>query len=294
MKMYIMQSYLKDSELVLAPDGTPYHIRINPQTLSDNVILVGDPARVGLIAKRFDKIISQTSNREIISCTGTHKGKQLTILSTGMGVGCLDIVVTELDICANVDLARRTLKPQHQTLNLIRIGTCGSLQEDLNVGDCIVSRYVIGTDGLAYYYKDMERINCDELTEKFVKEIRWKEKLPTPYGLEADNTLLQKLACDLKQGITVTAAGFYGPQGRQIRLSLADETIDERLKSFSYKGFKVTNYEMETSALYALGKMLGHKTLTLCNVIAGRTEGKFSKDYHKSMEYLIDLVLERI
>lgn len=292
--MYIMQSYLKDSELVLAPDGTPYHIRINPQTLSDNVILVGDPARVGLIAKRFDKIISQTSNREIISCTGTYKGKQLTILSTGMGVGCLDIVVTELDICANVDLSRRTLKPQHRTLNLIRIGTCGSLQEDLNVGDCIVSRYVIGTDGLAYYYKDMERINCDELTEKFVKEIRWKEKLPTPYGLEADNTLLQKLACDLKQGITVTAAGFYGPQGRQIRLSLADETIDERLKSFSYKGFKVTNYEMETSALYALGKMLGHKTLTLCNVIAGRTEGKFSKDYHKSMEDLIDLVLERI
>lgn len=292
--MYIMQSYLKDSELVLAPDGTPYHIRINPQTLSDNVILVGDPARVGLIAKRFDKIISQTSNREIISCTGTYKGKQLTILSTGMGVGCLDIVVTELDICANVDLSRRTLKPQHRTLNLIRIGTCGSLQEDLNVGDCIVSRYVIGTDGLAYYYKDMERINCDELTEKFVKEIRWKEKLPTPYGLEADNTLLQKLACDLKQGITVTAAGFYGPQGRQIRLPLADETIDERLKSFSYKGFKVTNYEMETSALYALGKMLGHKTLTLCNIIAGRTEGKFSKDYHKSMEDLIDLVLERI
>lgn len=292
--MYIMQSYLKDSELVLAPDGTPYHIRINPQTLSDNVILVGDPARVGLIAKRFDKIISQTSNREIISCTGTYKGKQLTILSTGMGVGCLDIVVTELDICANVDLSRRTLKLQHRTLNLIRIGTCGSLQEDLNVGDCIVSRYVIGTDGLAYYYKDMERINCDELTEKFVKEIRWKEKLPTPYGLEADNTLLQKLACDLKQGITVTAAGFYGPQGRQIRLPLADEMIDERLKSFSYKGFKVTNYEMETSALYALGKMLGHKTLTLCNVIAGRTEGKFSKDYHKSMEDLIDLVLERI
>lgn len=293
-KMCIMQSRLKESELVLAPDGTPYHIRLNPQTLSDNVILVGDPARVGLISKRFDKIISQTSNREIVSCTGMCKGRQLTVISTGMGVGCLDIVVTELDICANIDLETRSLKPKHRSLNLIRIGTCGSLQEDLNVGDCVVSRYVIGTDGLAYYYKDMERLNCNELTEKFVKEMQWKKNLPTPYALEVDSSLLNKLATGLHQGITVTAAGFYGPQGRQIRLPLADEAIEQRLKSFSFKGFKITNYEMETSALYALGTMLGHKPLTLCNVIAGRTNGNFSKDYHRSMEDLIDLVLDRI
>lgn len=289
-----METKFASSELVLAEDNTPYHIRIKPETLADKVILVGDPARAELISKRFDKISAHTSNREIVSYSGTYKSKPLTVLSTGMGVGCIDIVINELDICANVNLETKQPNPSHRSLDLIRIGTCGSLQDELEVGMCVASAFAIGTDGLGYYYKGIEKINEAEMVATFCKQVDWKPNLPTPYAIGASKTLLDKIAFDIPCGITLTAAGFYAPQGRKIRLSPADETINQRLKGFSFNNLKITNYEMETSALYGLGRMCGHNVLTICNVIAGRTSGKFSKDYHKSMDDLIDLVLERL
>lgn len=289
-----MNRQFEPSELVTATDGTPYHIRIRPEALADNVILVGDPARVDLIAGKLDKVGDKTSNREIVSCKGEYKGKPITVLSTGMGVGCIDIVVNELDICANVDLEKREPKPVHRSLNLIRIGTCGSLQDDLEVGTHVASAYAIGIDGLAYYYKGLEKINDEKLIEQFLKQTSWDKKLPYPYAVKADNKLLNRIASDTHKGITITAPGFYAPQGRQIGLQTLDSKINSRLKELSYNGLKAMNYEMETSALYALGTLLGHKTLTVCNVIAGRTSGKFAKDYHRSMEELIENVLERL
>lgn len=289
-----MNRQFEPSELVTATDGTPYHIRIRPEALADNVILVGDPARVDLIAGKLDKVGDKTSNREIVSCKGEYKGKPITVLSTGMGVGCIDIVVNELDICANIDLQTRQIKQEHRSLNLVRIGTCGSLQEDLEIGSHVVSEYAIGIDGLAHYYKDLETVNQKELVDEFCKQCLWSKNLPIPYAIKGDESLLQKIASNMQKGITITAPGFYASQGRQIRLQTSDSKINQKLKDFSFNGLKAMNYEMETSALYALGSMLGHKTLTVCNVIAGRTSGKFAKDYHRSMEELIENVLERL
>lgn len=289
-----MNKHLDSSELVLANDGTPYHIRIKPEALADRVILVGDPARVDLIAKRLNKVSNRTNNREIVSCSGEYNGKPITVISTGMGVGCIDIVVNELDICANIDLQTRQIKQEHRSLNLVRIGTCGSLQEDLEIGSHVVSEYAIGIDGLAHYYKDLETVNQKELVDEFCKQCLWSKNLPIPYAIKGDESLLQKIASNMQKGITITAPGFYASQGRQIRLQTSDSKINQKLKDFSYNGLKAMNYEMETSALYALGTLLGHKTLTVCNVIAGRTSGKFAKDYHRSMEELIENVLERL
>ncbi len=289
-----MITRFEPSEMPLAPDQTPYHIRIKPETLADKVILVGDPARVEMIAKRFDRITAKTSNRELVSCSGTYKGKPLTVLSTGMGVGCIDIVVNELDVCANINLQTRQPNPTFRSLELVRIGTCGSIQPDLEIGSAVASQFVVGTDGLAYYYQGTKEVNEDALTESFSRHCLWREEFPKPYAIGASNELMERVAYDMQKGITVTAGGFYAPQGRQIRLPLADRELNERLKTFSYQGLRVTNYEMETSALYMLGTMLGHKTLTLCSVIAGRSAGKFSKDYHTAMQELIDTVLERI
>lgn len=278
---------------MLAPDGTPYHIRMKPEMLADKVILVGDPARVDLVASRFDRVNDRTSNRELVSCSGEVGGKNVTVLSTGMGVGCIDIVVNELDICANIDLKTRQAKPLHRTLDLVRIGTCGSLQPEAPIGSAVCSRYVVGTDGLAYYY-DMQKVLDRELTAEFISKTAWHSPLPTPYAVEADKELLERLSKDCIQGITLTAPGFYAPQGRQLRYSLFDPLLNSRLRDFTYKGFKIMNLEMETSALYALGTMLGHRTLTLCSVIAGRSSGTFSGSYRQSIEDLIDHVLENI
>lgn len=288
-----MNKKFESSELVLAPNGTPYHIRMKPEMLADKVILVGDPARVDLVASRFDRVNDRTSNRELVSCSGEVGKKNVTVLSTGMGVGCIDIVVNELDICANIDLKTHQAKPLHRTLDLVRIGTCGSLQPEAPIGSAVCSRYVIGTDGLAYYY-DMRKVFEKELTMEFCGKMNWQKPLPTPYAVEADKELLERLTEGCIQGITVTAPGFYAPQGRKLRYGLFDSSLNSRLRDFTYKGFKIMNLEMETSALYALGKMLGHRTLTLCSVIAGRSNGTFSGSYRQSIEGLIDLVLEKI
>jgi uridine phosphorylase len=289
-----MNKQLAASELVLAPDGSLYHIHLKPHQLADNIILVGDPNRVDMVSKHFDEIDYKVSNREINTHTGTYNGIGITVISTGMGTDNIDIVLTELDACANINLETREINPKHRKLNLIRLGTSGSLQEDIPCGAFLASKYVIGIDGLMYFYQNNENVLEKELADNFVSFMQWNECLPKPYGVKVSDSLFSKIAYDMPSGITVTAPGFYGPQGRNIRLPLAFLDINDKISNFQYKDNKITNYEMETSALYALSKNLGHEYLTVCAIIANRKRGEFLDNYHNEMEELITLVLKRI
>ena len=287
-------NHFKASELTLANDGSLYHIRLFPDELADNVILVGDPKRVNIVSDFFDTIEVKKENREIVTHTGTYKGKRITAMSTGMGVDNLDIVITELDACRNINLKERTQNPKLSTLNLIRLGTTGAMQKSMDINSFICSQYVIGIDGMMWFYKSKANVMEEKLQKDFVEFMRWNAPLPTPYAVKCSEELAQKIAFDMPKGITVTAPGFYGPQGREIRLPLYDNTINDRLPEFAYNDYKITNYEMETSSLYCFGKNLGHNVLTICNVIANRYQGTFAKDYHESMSRLIQTVLDRI
>lgn len=289
-----MENKLAASELTLAKDGSLYHIHLKPHQLYDNIILVGDPQRVEMVSNHFDSIDFKTSNREIFAHSGKFNGVGVTVLSTGMGVDNIDIVLTELDACANIDLQTRQFNKEQRKLNIVRLGTCGSLQKDVACGEYVVSKYVVGIDGIMYFYKNKEGVIDENLTQSFISFMDWDNSLPKPYGVECSDLLLDKLAFDMTKGITITSPGFYGPQGRQIRLPLAFSDINEKLSAFSFKEFKATNYEMETSALYCLGKNLGHNCLTVCLVIANRMEGRFLESYHKEMDDLIKIILKRI
>lgn len=282
------------SELTLASDGSLYHIRLFPEELADNIILVGDPKRVDVVSSMFDSIELKRENREIVSHTGTYKGKRITALSTGMGVDNLDIVITELDACKNIDLKTRQIKEKKTSLNLIRLGTTGAMQKEMDINSYICAEYVVGIDGMMWFYKSNDGVMENDLQESFTNFMQWQPPLPTPYVVKASNSLLSKVAFDIPKGITITAPGFYGPQGRELRLPLYRKDINERLPKFSHNGLKVTNYEMETSSLYCLSKNLGHNALTICNIIANREQGTFAKDYHQSMQKLIEIVLNRI
>lgn len=289
-----MENKLAASELTLAKDGSLYHIHLKPHQLYDHIILVGDPQRVEMVSNHFDSIDFKTSNREIFAHSGKLNGVGVTVLSTGMGVDNIDIVLTELDACANIDLQSREFNPKHRNLNLIRLGTCGSLQKEAGCGKYVVSKYVVGIDGIMYFYKNNEGVIDERLTQSFISFMNWDSSLPKPYGVECSETLLKKIGFDMLEGITITAPGFYGPQGRQIRLPIAFSEINNKLSDFSFNGCKATNYEMETSSLYALGKNLGHDCLTICLVIANRVEGRFLETYNKEMEDLIEKVLRRL
>jgi len=284
----------KASELTLANNGSLYHIRLFPDELADNIILVGDPQRVDVVSKFFDTIEIKRENREIVTHTGTYKGKRISAMSTGMGVDNIDIVLTEIDAVKNIDLHTRTLNKEQKSLNIIRLGTTGALQKSMDVNSYICSEYVIGIDGMMWFYKNAPSSLEEDLQRNFISFMNWNTPLPTPYATKCSNTLLEKIAFDMPKGITITAPGFYGPQGRQIRVPLCDNTINNRLPNFSYKDRKITNYEMESSSLYCLSKNLGHNALTICNVIANRQQGTFAKDYSQSMNKLIQTVLDRI
>lgn len=285
---------LNASELVLTPEGSLYHIHLKPHQLADNIILVGDPARVEMISKYFDEIDFKVSNREITAHTGKFQGVGITAISTGMGTDNIDIVLTELDACANINLETREVNASHRQLNLIRLGTTGALQKDIPCGSYIASKYVVGIDGMMYFYKNKEGVLEDELTNSFISFMNWDKSLPRPYGVMATDSLFSKIAYDMVSGITVTSPGFYGPQGREIRVPLAFPKINDMLPAFIYKDYKITNYEMETSALYALSRNLGHNCLTICIVIANRMRGEFIENYHNEMDALIHLTLKRL
>jgi uridine phosphorylase len=286
---------IPESELVLNPDGSVYHLKISPENLAEKVILVGDPGRVGMISDYFDTIEFKSQNREIVTHTGLYAGKRITVLSTGMGTDNIDIVLNELDALVNIDLKTRTINPQKKSLTIIRIGTSGGLQPDLPVNSFVVSNYGLGFDGLIHYYANNGSVIDGDLTNSFIHYFGWKGPLPKPYCIQANTELLELFKGEnFYNGITATATGFYGPQGRILRLGLAFPDFNRKLRDFAYLNYKILNFEMETSALYALGKMLGHKTLTVCVAIANRESKVYAGNYKDAMKGLIEILLSKI
>jgi len=289
----IMIMRIKESELILNPDGSIYHLKLKPEDIADTILVVGDPGRVATVSAFFDSIEFKGQNREIVTHTGYYKGKHITVMSTGMGTDNLDIVINELDALANIDLTKRTVKDEHKSLNIIRLGTSGALQNDILVDSFVLSEMAFGLDGLLNFYKTPEGMLLDDYSEHFISHCSWNQHLPYPYCAEADADLVNKIGFDMQKGITATAPGFFGPQGRQLRAKLAYPELNDLIESYEYKGKRIVNFEMETSALYGLGKLLGHKCLTVCVAIANRRTKTFSKDYHPHVERLIKTVLDR-
>ncbi len=290
------QQPIADSELIINPDGSAFHLHILPGNLAHKVILVGDPGRVALIKNRFDNIESEASNREFISATGTYRGKRITVLSTGIGTDNIDIVMTELDALVNIDFKTRLPLPKHTTLEIVRIGTSGSLQVDLDVDTWLLSEAAIGFDGLLNFYAGRDGVADLAFEEAFKLHTNWNKQLTQPYVVDADNALIDRLKNDprINIGTTISAPGFYGPQGRVVRLPLADPFINEKITAFRYEQRRITNYEMECSAIYGLSLLLGHKAATVCAIIANRLAGKYTKDYKPVIENLIEHVLNNI
>lgn len=285
---------IKESELVLAPNGSLYHIHLTGDTLADNVLLVGDPDRVNMFKEIFDSIEYESHNRELHALTGRYHGTRFTALSTGMGCDNIDIVVTELDAAANFDLATRTVLPNHRRLNLIRIGTSGSLRPEVDCGSLVAARYAIGLDGLLNYYRHDDEGFEKEMEAAFNRHMQLDSRLATPYCVKGSEKLLKQVAEGMHIGITATAPGFYGPQGRDIRLAPSIENLNEKLAAFSWNGTPVTNLEMETSAIYGFSQALGHNALTVCLIIANRPAGTFLNDYHGPMRNTIGTIIERL
>ena len=285
---------IKESELVLAPNGSLYHIHLTGENLADNVLLVGDPERVNMFKEIFEAVEYESMNRELHALTGKYHGERFTALSTGMGCDNIDIVATELDAAANFDLTTRTVKAEHRSLNLVRIGTSGSIQSNVDCGSRVASRYAIGMDGLLNYYLHPNDGFEKEMEQAFAKHMNLDNRLATPYCVKGSERLLGIVGEGMVHGITVTAPGFYGPQGRNIRLTPSVENLNERLAEFSWDGTQVTNLEMETSAIYGFARALGHEALTVCLIIANRPKGTFLNDYHQPMKETIALVMERL
>jgi len=286
---------IPESELILNPDGSVYHLNIRPEHLAGKIILVGDPGRVEMVSAHFDSIDFRSSHREFVIHTGFYRSTRITVMSTGMGTDNIDIVMNELDALVNIDLETRMIKQEHSRLDLFRLGTSGSLQPDLPLNAAVVSEYGIGLDGMLGYYRFEEEPDLADLKDAFLEHTGWDPGLPTPYMVEADPRLLNLLESpDVHRGITVTAPGFYGPQGRVLRLPLAYPGINDRLQTFRHGSLRILNYEMETSALYGLGRMLGHRTITVCLSVANRKIRAMNRDYDASMNRLIDWLLEKV
>ena len=290
-----MNNYIAESELVINEDGSIFHLHIKPEQLADRVILVGDPGRVNLVASHFDTCECEAANREFHSKTGTYKGKRITVLSTGIGCDNIDIVLNELDALANIDFNTRMVNENLRSLQIVRVGTCGGLQPNTPVGTFIASVKSIGFDGLLNYYGRRDEV-CDiELEKAFTAHTSWLPQLPAPYVSVSDPELIERIAGDdMVRGISCTCDGFYGPQGRCLRIPLADPELNSKIESFEYQGLRVTNFEMESSALAGLSSLLGHKAMTCCMVLANRRTHNMKTSYKNDINTLILTVLERI
>lgn len=285
----------EESELILNQDGSVFHLHIKPEQLAHKVILVGDPGRVSLVASHFTDIEMKVQSREFHSITGKYQGKRITVASTGIGCDNIDIVVNELDALVNIDFATRTEKAEKTSLEIVRIGTCGGLQEYTPVGTFIVSEKSIGFDGLLNFYAGRNEVCNLALEDAFTKHMHWNPQLCAPYVIEADEELTNRIGGDdMVHGITIACGGFYGPQGRQLRIPLADPDQNAKVESFEYEGMHITNFEMESSALAGLSKLLGHKATTCCMVIANRLIKEANTGYKSTIDNLIKEVLERI
>jgi len=285
---------IAESELILNPDGSIYHINLRPEHLAKNIIFVGDQDRVPKVAQHFDSIEFETQKREFRTIIGTYCGKRLTVISTGIGPDNIDIVVNEIDALANINLETRQVKPQHTTLNIVRIGTSGSLQADIPVDSYVLAKYGLGFDGMLLSYNCKDILH-PEIEDAFIKHTNWHPHKARPYIVKNSAELEAKLASDdVFLGMTATAGGFYGPQGRVLRLAIQDPELNHKIDSFNFKGIRVTNLEMETSAIYGLSKLLGHHACSMNCIIANRANGTFSKDYHAAVEKMIKYVLDKL
>lgn len=287
----------ESSELIINADGTVFHLHIAPEQLADKVILVGDPARVDTVASFFDSVECNISSREFHTITGTYKDKRLTVISTGIGCDNCDIVINEIDALKNIDFNTREDKTTFQQLEIVRIGTCGGLQPHTPIGTFICSEISIGFDGLLNFYDGRDNV-CDLAMEQAFKEhMNWHPRLGSPYTIYNNKELLERIYQPEKgmvKGVTIACGGFYGPQGRRLRIPLADAEQNAKIESFEYQGKQITNFEMESSAIAGLSTLLGHKALTVCMVIANRRAKEANTGYRNQIEDLIKLVLERI
>ena len=282
------------SELIINEDGTIFHLHLLPEQIADIVMLVGDPGRVEMVASFFDTRECEVSNREFKTITGTYKGKRMTVLSTGIGIGNIDICVTELDALANIDFATRQVKDTFRQLTLVRLGTSGALQPDIKVGEAVFSRTSVGFDGLLNYYAGRNEV-CDlEIEKAFIKHTGWNELLPKPYFIDADPSLGELFKDVTREGITIAAPGFYAPQGRWVRLQPQDLKLNEKIESFDFNGRKITNFEMESSALSGMAALMGHKAATICTIIAQRIALDACTDYKPFVRQMIQNALDKL
>ena len=286
---------IPSSELIINADGSAFHLHVKPEQLADKVILVGDPGRVSTVAKFFDNIESEVESREFRNITGTYKGKRISVQSTGIGCDNIDIVINELDALKNIDFNTREIKEQKTQLTLVRIGTCGGLQSFTPTGTYVASQKSIGFDGLLNFYDGRNDV-CDlDCEKKFMEHMDWAPLKGHPYVIDNNEQLLEQIAQDdMVRGITIACGGFYGPQGRQLRLKIQDPQQNEKVESFEYNGLRICNFEMESSALAGLAALLGHKAMTCCMVIANRWAKEMNTEYKSSIEDLIQKVLDRI
>ena len=290
-----MAKKIAASELILNPDGSIFHLHLKPGQIAKDIILVGDPGRVEMIAGFFDEIEVKAQNREFVTVTGKYEGKRITVLSTGIGTDNIDIVVNELDALVNIDLETRMIKTDKTSLNLIRIGTSGALQGDIPVDAFLASRKAIGFDGLMNFYARREEISDLAFENAFKTYTNWNPLLASPYVVDCDSDLYNKITDqDFISGITISAPGFYGPQGRELRLNIVDQKINDKIELFRFKEMKITNYEMECSAIYGLSKLLGHQALTVCIIIANRITHEASIDYKPVMKRLVSKILDKL
>ena len=290
-------SYMRtipSSELIINDDGSIFHLHLKPEQLAETVLLVGDPGRVEMVASYFDTQECRVSNREFVTITGTYKGKRISVISTGIGTDNIDVVVTELDALANIDFETRQVKPELKQLTLVRLGTSGAIQPDIKVGTILFSRTSIGFDGLLNYYKGRNDV-CDlDIEKAFIKHTEWDELLPKPYFIDADKSLFELFRDYTMEGITISAPGFYAPQGRWVRLEPADKELNSKIESFRFGERRITNFEMEGSALAGLSALMGHRAATICTIIAQRVALDVETDYKLFVRNMIEMALDRL
>ena len=293
-KCCMQQRTIAPSELIINDDGSVFHLHLHPEQISDLIILVGDRARVESVAARFDSIETRASNREFVTVTGSYKGRRMTVMSTGIGIGNIDIAVTELDALANVDFTTRKVKENFKRLTLVRLGTSGALQPDIELGEVVYARIAVGFDSLLGYYANRNEVSELDMEQAFMEHVGWSEVLPRPYFVKTDDELWQLFQDSVREGMTIAAPGFYAPQGRWVRLKPADIDLNAKIESFRYKGRRVTNFEMESSALSGMAKLLGHRSTTMCAIIAQRVAKEARTDYKPFIEQMIDMALDKL
>lgn len=285
---------IPESELIINGDGSIFHLHIRPEQLADNVMLVGDPGRVGMVKPFLHSIECEGESREFVWATGQYKGTRITILSTGIGTDNIDIVMTELDALANVDFNTREVKSEHKTLNIVRVGTCGAIQPDIPLGSYILSHYSIGFDGLMGWYADRAEVTDFKMEGAFMEYMNWPRALPVPYFVHASQKLINLFADSTVKGMTISSPGFYGPQGRVVRQKLSMPDLIQNVESFRYGDWKITNFEMESSAIAGMAAHLGHNAITVCCAIAHRHYQDANTDYKPKVAGLVTLVLEKM